>query len=184
LWRGLSVAVDRKHFHPAGDLHACCQRSSSLSSFSSQSLIPPFATSHLSSLWPCPSLSLPPPALPLAAQTIHTLSRHLRLTPGRLFSKDPARLFHRDLDAELASQLDQYQQFTSQIHSDLPKQQIITMAFQPYTPKPITDIFTNDTDINRRECRRVVPMRVLALGLGRTGTACKSQYHITSIRCD
>jgi hypothetical protein len=47
------------------------------------------------------------------------------------------------------------------------------MAFQPYTPKPITDIFTNDTDINRRECRRVVPMRVLALGLGRTGTACK-----------
>lgn len=49
----------------------------------------------------------------------------------------------------------------------------ITMAFQPYTPKPITDIFTNDTDINRRECRRVVPMRVLALGLGRTGTACK-----------
>ena len=41
----------------------------------------------------------------------------------------------------------------------------------PYTPKPITDIFTADTDINRRECRRVVPMRVLALGLGRTGTA-------------
>jgi hypothetical protein len=54
------------------------------------------------------------------------------------------------------------------------------MAFQPYTPKPITDIFTNDTDINRRECRRVVPMRVLALGLGRTGTACKSQYHVVN----
>lgn len=47
------------------------------------------------------------------------------------------------------------------------------MAFQPYTPKPVTDIFTADTDINRRECRRVVPMRVLALGLGRTGTACE-----------
>lgn len=45
------------------------------------------------------------------------------------------------------------------------------MAFQSYTPKPVTDIFTHDTDINRRECRRVVPMRVLALGLGRTGTA-------------
>lgn len=45
------------------------------------------------------------------------------------------------------------------------------MAFRPYTPKPVTDIFTSDTDINRRECRRVVPMRVLALGLGRTGTA-------------
>ena len=46
------------------------------------------------------------------------------------------------------------------------------MAFQPYTPKPITDVFTpGDTDINRRECRRTQPMRVLALGLGRTGTA-------------
>jgi len=44
----------------------------------------------------------------------------------------------------------------------------------PYTPKPITDIFTADTDIDRRKCQRVVPMRVLALGLGRTGTACKS----------
>lgn len=51
------------------------------------------------------------------------------------------------------------------------------MAFQPYTPKPVTDIFTHDTDINRRECRRVVPMRVLALGLGRTGTACKLRQH-------
>ncbi|KAK4991584.1 hypothetical protein LTR28_013252 [Elasticomyces elasticus] len=45
------------------------------------------------------------------------------------------------------------------------------MAFQPYTPKPITDIFTADTDIDRRKCHRTVPMRVLALGLGRTGTA-------------
>lgn len=65
------------------------------------------------------------------------------------------------------------------------------MAFQPYTPKPATDIFTNyETDINRRECRRVVPMRVLALGLGRTGTASlrtaleelgfKSCYHMMS----
>ncbi|OCK74213.1 hypothetical protein K432DRAFT_311194 [Lepidopterella palustris CBS 459.81] len=45
------------------------------------------------------------------------------------------------------------------------------MAFQSYTPKPITDIFTNDTDIDRRKCHRTVPMRVLALGLGRTGTA-------------
>lgn len=47
------------------------------------------------------------------------------------------------------------------------------MANQPYTPKPITDIFTADTDIDRRKCVRTVPMRVLALGLGRTGTACK-----------
>ncbi|KAJ9647280.1 hypothetical protein H2199_002267 [Coniosporium tulheliwenetii] len=49
------------------------------------------------------------------------------------------------------------------------------MAFRPgqaYMPKPITDIFTpDDTEIDRRKCRRTVPMRVLALGLGRTGTA-------------
>lgn len=43
----------------------------------------------------------------------------------------------------------------------------------PYTPKPVTDIFTNDSDIDRRACKRVVPMKVLALGLGRTGTACE-----------
>jgi hypothetical protein len=42
-----------------------------------------------------------------------------------------------------------------------------------YTPRPMTDIFTSDTDVNRRTCERKVPMKVLALGLGRTGTACK-----------
>jgi hypothetical protein len=26
LWRGLSVAFDREHFHPAGDLHTCCEK--------------------------------------------------------------------------------------------------------------------------------------------------------------
>ncbi|EEY18404.1 conserved hypothetical protein [Verticillium alfalfae VaMs.102] len=40
-----------------------------------------------------------------------------------------------------------------------------------YRPKPATDIFTNDTDIDRRTCSRKVPMKVLLLGLGRTGTA-------------
>ncbi|KAH8657969.1 putative NAD dependent epimerase/dehydratase [Xylariales sp. PMI_506] len=40
-----------------------------------------------------------------------------------------------------------------------------------YTPKPFTDIFTSDTDIDRRQCVRTVPMKVLILGLGRTGTA-------------
>jgi hypothetical protein len=49
------------------------------------------------------------------------------------------------------------------------------MAFSAtYSPRPVTDIFTSDTDINRRECRRVVPMKVLILGLGRTGTACRN----------
>ncbi|KAI1296421.1 P-loop containing nucleoside triphosphate hydrolase protein [Xylaria venustula] len=40
-----------------------------------------------------------------------------------------------------------------------------------YTKKPVTDIFTNDTDIDRRECTRTVPMRALLLAPGRTGTA-------------
>jgi len=40
-----------------------------------------------------------------------------------------------------------------------------------YSRKPITDIFTADTDFDRRECTRKVPMKVLILGLGRTGTA-------------
>ncbi|KAI5462831.1 P-loop containing nucleoside triphosphate hydrolase protein [Mariannaea sp. PMI_226] len=40
-----------------------------------------------------------------------------------------------------------------------------------YRPRPRTDIFTSDTDINRRNCTRKVPMKVLILGLGRTGTA-------------
>jgi hypothetical protein len=42
-----------------------------------------------------------------------------------------------------------------------------------FTPRPMTDIFTSDTSINRRNCTRQVPMKVLILGLGRTGTACK-----------
>ncbi|RDW92234.1 hypothetical protein BP5796_01628 [Coleophoma crateriformis] len=47
------------------------------------------------------------------------------------------------------------------------------MAFSAqYTPKPVTDIFTpKDTCINRRELKRTVPMKVLILGLGRTGTS-------------
>ncbi|KAL1967475.1 hypothetical protein VTN77DRAFT_3260 [Rasamsonia byssochlamydoides] len=38
-------------------------------------------------------------------------------------------------------------------------------------PQPWTDIFTDDTCIDRRKCHRTVPMKVLALGVGRTGTA-------------
>ena len=41
-------------------------------------------------------------------------------------------------------------------------------------PQPVTDIFTSDTNIDRRKCHRTVPMKVLALGVGRTGTACMS----------
>ncbi|GAW23241.1 hypothetical protein ANO14919_127930 [Xylariales sp. No.14919] len=41
-----------------------------------------------------------------------------------------------------------------------------------YTKKPVTDIFTNDTDIDRRQCTRTVPMKALLLAPGRTGTAC------------
>ncbi|OJD18962.1 hypothetical protein AJ78_01074 [Emergomyces pasteurianus Ep9510] len=39
------------------------------------------------------------------------------------------------------------------------------------SPQPLTDIFTDDTCIDRRKCHRTVPMKVLALGVGRTGTA-------------
>ncbi|KAI6716159.1 NAD dependent epimerase/dehydratase [Diplocarpon mali] len=40
--------------------------------------------------------------------------------------------------------------------------------------RPVTDIFTpKDTTIDRSKCRRTVPMRVLLLGMGRTGTVCK-----------
>lgn len=37
--------------------------------------------------------------------------------------------------------------------------------------QPWTDIFTDDTCVDRRKCHRTVPMKVLALGVGRTGTA-------------
>lgn len=42
-----------------------------------------------------------------------------------------------------------------------------------YTPRPWTDVFTSDSDENKRTCSRKVPMKVLILGLGRTGTACE-----------
>lgn len=43
-----------------------------------------------------------------------------------------------------------------------------------YSRKPITDIFTKDTDVDKRGRKRTVPMKVLLLAVGRTGTACKS----------
>lgn len=51
-----------------------------------------------------------------------------------------------------------------------------------YSRKPITDVFTNDTDIDKRGQKRTVPMKVLLLAVGRTGTACKSKHdhHPTS----
>ena len=52
---------------------------------------------------------------------------------------------------------------------------------RPFRPKPITDIFTNDMSIDRRKCQRVVPMKVLVLGLGRTGTTCMQANLIRSV---
>ncbi|KAK7699516.1 hypothetical protein SLS64_011654 [Diaporthe eres] len=40
-----------------------------------------------------------------------------------------------------------------------------------YSRKPITDIFTKDTDVDKRGRKRTVPMKVLLLAVGRTGTA-------------
>lgn len=36
------------------------------------------------------------------------------------------------------------------------------------------ELFQPDLNIDRRQCKRVVPMEVLALGMSRTGTSCKS----------
>lgn len=41
-----------------------------------------------------------------------------------------------------------------------------------YSKKPVTDVFTNDTDMDKRGMTRTVPMKVLLLAVGRTGTAC------------
>ena len=35
------------------------------------------------------------------------------------------------------------------------------------------ELFVEDRDIDRRNCKRVVPMTVLSLGMPRTGTACQ-----------
>ena len=36
------------------------------------------------------------------------------------------------------------------------------------------ELFLPQTDIDRRQCKRVVPMEVMNLGFPRTGTMCKS----------
>lgn len=36
------------------------------------------------------------------------------------------------------------------------------------------ELFLPDAHIDRRKCKRVVPMKVLSLGMPRTGTACTS----------
>lgn len=41
-----------------------------------------------------------------------------------------------------------------------------------YSRKPVTDVFTKDTDMDKRGMTRTVPMKVLLLAVGRTGTAC------------
>lgn len=46
-----------------------------------------------------------------------------------------------------------------------------------YSKKPVTDVFTNDTDMDKRGMTRTVPMKVLLLAVGRTGTACKFHHH-------
>lgn len=50
-------------------------------------------------------------------------------------------------------------------------------------PQPMTDIFTDDTNIDRRKCHRTVPMKVLALGVGRTGTACEYDVVLRWTQC-
>lgn len=38
------------------------------------------------------------------------------------------------------------------------------------------------TDIDRRRCERIVPMKVLVLGLSRTGTSCESRFMPAPLR--
>jgi len=38
----------------------------------------------------------------------------------------------------------------------------------------------HQTDIDRRKCHRVVPLKVIGLGLSRSGTACKQTYRHTA----
>lgn len=45
-----------------------------------------------------------------------------------------------------------------------------------YSRKPVTDVFTKDTDMDKRGMTRTVPMKVLLLAVGRTGTACRSFF--------
>ena len=49
------------------------------------------------------------------------------------------------------------------------------MAAQMSKAESMTSASTNGTAIDRRKCRRVVPMKVLVLGMGRTGTTCELQ---------
>lgn len=48
------------------------------------------------------------------------------------------------------------------------------------TKRPLVlDVFgTPKSNIDRRQCSRVVPLKVLCLGLSRTGTQCKSRTRI------
>lgn len=40
-----------------------------------------------------------------------------------------------------------------------------------------TPVLVSDgTDIDRSQCKRIVPMKVLVLGLCRTGTMCKASF--------
>ena len=46
------------------------------------------------------------------------------------------------------------------------------MAIQALEDKH-PELFQSDAKIDRRSCKRVIPMQVLSLGFSRTGTACK-----------
>lgn len=39
------------------------------------------------------------------------------------------------------------------------------------------ELFIPDSNIDRRTCKRVVPMQVLSLGMSRTGTNCTCSHH-------
>lgn len=48
------------------------------------------------------------------------------------------------------------------------------MSRAPKMQEKHPELFLPDMHIDRRKCERVVPMKVLSLGMPRTGTACMS----------
>lgn len=43
------------------------------------------------------------------------------------------------------------------------------------------ELFVKDKRIDRRQCKREVPMKVLVCGMMRTGTACQLPYRVSAL---
>lgn len=101
--------------------------------------------------------------------------------PPYQFISPPSRLFllscpffliiHFVLSLRLHIPYSRFFSVRRRLHSQTPTMSLLLS--DNLAPQPVTDVFTDDTCIDRRKCQRTVPMKVLALGVGRTGTACE-----------